>query len=74
MSKELDELQKQKDAFDKIFIDVGSTTEGQIMYQALADRILNRTIYRAGNTLEDVAYRQGQHDLVKQMLECLPTA
>ena len=61
----------QKIAYDKIYLDCFNTPEGERMFNALRERLVDVTIYKRGSTLEETAYTQGMADVVKMMDACV---
>ena len=58
---------KNKDITDKIKI-VFSTEAGKSLLDHLEKVFVDRPIYKREQTLADTAYRQGQADVIKQLI------
>ena len=53
----------------KLMVGTFETELGKKLLTHLEETFLNRPVYRAGMKLEDAAYRQGQADLIKQLMK-----
>lgn len=64
----IEALQTKSEAVHKLTIGTFETEIGAKFLKHLKDTYMDTTIYKRGSSLEDVAYRQGQSDLIKQIL------
>lgn len=69
-----EDILAKKHAYDKIFFNCYNTKEGKRMFKTLRERNIEVAIYKKGDSIEDVAYRQGMSDLVSQMEACVDDA
>ena len=69
-----EDILKQKNDYDKIFFNCYHTKEGKRMFDTLRERNVEVAIYKKGDSLEAVAYRQGMCDLVLMMEACVDEA
>ena len=53
----------------KMLVGTFETPLGGKCLQHLVETFIDRPMYKAGSTLEETAYRQGQADLVKQIVK-----
>ena len=58
---------KQNSTYSKLIIGTFSTDLGTKLLVRLQEVFMDRPIYTKGASIEDVAYRQGQYDLVAQL-------
>lgn len=72
--KLLDDALAKKQEIDKIFLDVWNTPSGKKMFELLEERFVNRSIANVGDGIDQVFYRQGQADVVKQMRQSVEDA
>ena len=54
---------------NKLIVGTFSTELGKRLLEHLEDTFVDRPIYKQGMAVEDAAYRQGQADLVKQIVK-----
>lgn len=69
-----EDILAKKHAYDKIFFNCYNTPEGKRMFNTLRERNVEVAMYKKGDSLEAVAYRQGMCDLVLQMEACVDDA
>lgn len=69
-----DDVLAGKIEFDKIFLNCWNTPEGKRMFETLRKRHVEVPIYKKGDSLEAVSYRQGMCDLVMNMEACVEDA
>lgn len=60
---------KEATRIHKLIVGTFNTELGQKCLEHLEKTFIDRPIYRDGSTLEATAYRQGQADLVKQIIK-----
>lgn len=53
----------------KLIVGTFSTELGKKLLAHLHSVFVDRAIYKSGETLEQTAYRQGQADLIKQLMK-----
>ncbi len=64
----------KKHEYDKIFFNCYHTATGKRMFDTLRSRFVEVAIYKNGDSIEDVAYRQGMCDLILMMEACVEDA
>ena len=67
----LEEMARKKEEIDKIFLDVWNTKEGRRMIEYLKERYVDVSIARLGDTEQEVYYRQGKADLIRDILSVI---
>ena len=72
--KAVDDMKAKKLSIDKIYLDVYNTPEGKRMFEELSVRFVQTTIANVGDGIDQVMYRQGMCDVVKQMYKAVDDA
>ena len=67
--EDVENMQKQAHAVTKLIVGTFETELGQRCIKHLKKIYVDREIYKTGATLDMVAYRQGQCDLVRQIMK-----
>lgn len=62
-------MDKSYEEIHKIIVGTLETELGKKFLAHLENTFIDRPIYRQGQSLEETAYRQGQADLVKQLVK-----
>lgn len=60
---------KTNTVISKLIVGTFSTELGKRLLERMNEVFVDRPIYKPGQTLEETAYRQGQADLVKQLIK-----
>ncbi len=68
------EMLAKKLELDKIYFNCYNTPEGKRMFEHMRERHVDTPMYKKGDSLELVAYRQGMCDLVTMMEACVDDA
>ena len=62
-------MPKTHEQIHKLIVGTFETELGKKLLAHLVDTFIDRPIYRAGMSIEDASYRQGQADLIKQLMK-----
>ena len=61
--------QRDAETIHKLIIGTFETELGRRLLDHLVDVFVDRPIYKDGDTIDKTAYRQGQSDLIKQLIK-----
>jgi len=63
----------QNNEIHKLFVDTFNTEVGKRCLKRLEEAFVDRAVYKNGQTFEQTAFREGQRDVVMQILKEVKT-